>query len=105
METREERIRRVVQEDVDLAPYDPQWPVLFLEEKRHLMACLPRELIGRIEHFGSTAVPGLQAKPIVDMLVEVTSLEETKRRIVPILESPACGAAADSSPGREPGVT
>lgn len=87
METLEERIRRVVQEDIAIVPYDSNWPVLFLEEKDHLLACLPRELIGRIEHFGSTAVPGLAAKPIIDMLVEVTSLEETRRRIVPILES------------------
>ncbi|VVB63704.1 GrpB protein [uncultured archaeon] len=59
----------------------------FLEEKEHLLACLPRELIGRIEHFGSTAVPGLTAKPIIDMLVEVASLWEARHRIVPILES------------------
>jgi GrpB-like predicted nucleotidyltransferase (UPF0157 family) len=87
LETLEERIRRVVQEDIAIVPYDLKWPKLFLEEKDHLLACLPRELIGRIEHFGSTAVPGLAAKPIIDMLVEVTSLEETRRRIVPILES------------------
>ncbi len=68
-------------------PYDPNWPVLFLEEKEHLLACLPHELIGRIEHFGSTAIPGLAAKPIIDMLVEVTSLEEARHRIVPVLES------------------
>ena len=86
-ETLDERIHRVVQEDVAIVPYDPEWPRLFLKEKEHLLACLPRELIGRIEHFGSTAVPGLAAKPIVDMLVEVTSLEEARRRIVPILES------------------
>ena len=83
----DERIRRLVQEDVAIVPYDPQWPVLFKQEKDHLFACLPQELIGRIEHFGSTAVPGLAAKPIVDMLVEVTDLQKTKTRIVPILES------------------
>jgi GrpB-like predicted nucleotidyltransferase (UPF0157 family) len=83
----DERIRRLIQEDVAIVPYDPQWPVLFSQEKDHLLSCLPRELIGRIEHFGSTAVPGLAAKPIVDMLVEVTDLQETKKRIVPILES------------------
>lgn len=83
----EERIRKAVQEDVAIVPYDPKWPRLFCEEKEHLSACLPRELIGRIEHFGSTAVPGLAAKPIIDMLVEVTSLEEARCRIVPILES------------------
>lgn len=86
-ETLDERIHRVVQEDVAVVTYDPEWPRLFLEEKEHLLACLPHELIGRIEHFGSTAVPGLAAKPIIDILVEVTSLEEARLRIVPILES------------------
>lgn len=86
-ETLEEKIRRVVQEEVAVVPYDPRWPRRFEEEKEHLLACLPRELIKRIEHFGSTAVPGLAAKPIVDMLVEVTSLEETRERIAPILEA------------------
>ena len=87
METLQEKIQRVVQEDVDIVPYDPRWPELFEEEKNHLLSCLPSELIKRIEHFGSTAVPGLTAKPIADMLVEVTSLEETRERIVPLLEA------------------
>ena len=87
METLDERIRRVLQEDVSLVPYDPSWPRMFEEEKRHLMECLPHDLIRRIEHFGSTAIPGLRAKPIVDMLVEVSSLEETKARVAPLLEA------------------
>lgn len=85
MESLEERVRRAVQEDVAIVPYDPKWPRFFVEEKEHLLACLPQDIIGRIEHFGSTAVPGLAAKPIIDMLVEVRSLEETKQEIVPIL--------------------
>ena len=87
METLEEKIKRVLKDKVRLMPYDPNWPVLFEREKEHLLACLPGELINRIEHFGSTAVPGLAAKPIIDILVEVTSLEETRKRIAPILES------------------
>jgi GrpB-like predicted nucleotidyltransferase (UPF0157 family) len=83
----DDRIRRLVQEEVAIAPYDPAWPRLFLDEKAHLLACLPNELVRRIEHFGSTAVPGLAAKPVVDMLVEVSSLEATKERIVPVLEA------------------
>ncbi len=86
METLEERIRRVTQEDVALAPYDPRWPDSFRRERDHLRACLPPELLGRIEHFGSTAVPGLAAKPIIDMLVEVTDLAEARARIAPVLE-------------------
>ena len=87
METLEERIKRVLREEVSLAPYNAAWPEMFVDEKEHLLNCLPRELIKRIEHFGSTAIPGLSAKPIIDMLVEVTSLEETKRGIVPVLEA------------------
>lgn len=87
METLEDRIKRVLQDEVSLVPYDPAWLRLFEEEKRHLLECLPQDLIRRVEHFGSTAIPGLQSKPIVDMLVEVTSLEETKARIAPVLEA------------------
>lgn len=86
-ESLRERVQRAVREKVEILAYDPRWPEMFLREKSHLISCLPRELVGRIEHFGSTAVPGLTAKPIIDMLVEVTCLEETKRRIVPVLQS------------------
>jgi hypothetical protein len=51
METLEQRIRRVAQEDVAITPYDPRWPELFRQEKGHLLNCLPNELIRRIEHF------------------------------------------------------
>jgi GrpB-like predicted nucleotidyltransferase (UPF0157 family) len=86
METLEQRIQRVLQDEVAIVPYDAGWPELFRTEKEHLLSCLPNDLIRRIEHFGSTAVPGLSAKPVVDMLVEVTDLEATRARIAPILE-------------------
>jgi GrpB-like predicted nucleotidyltransferase (UPF0157 family) len=70
METLEEKIARVVKEDVAIVPYDLRWPEMFEQERLHLLSCLPDDLIKRIEHFGSTAVPGLSAKPIVDILVE-----------------------------------
>ena len=81
-----ERIERLGRETVAIAPYDSRWPQLFAEERSRLVTLFP-SLIRRTEHFGSTAVPGLSAKPIVDMLVEVTSLEETRDRIVPVLEA------------------
>jgi putative NADPH-quinone reductase/GrpB-like predicted nucleotidyltransferase (UPF0157 family) len=87
METLEEKIARVIGEEVAIAAYDSSWPEMYEKERIHLLSCLPRDLVRRIEHFGSTAVPGLAAKPIVDMLVEVTSLDETRQRIVPILEA------------------
>jgi hypothetical protein len=48
MESFEQRIARVVQEDVASVPYDPRWPEMFRLEKEHLLACLPGELIRRI---------------------------------------------------------
>lgn len=87
METLEEKIARVLKEEVAVVEYDPHWPQLFAQERHHLLSCLPADLLMRIEHFGSTSVPGLPAKPIIDMLVEVTNLTETRRRIVPILEA------------------
>jgi GrpB-like predicted nucleotidyltransferase (UPF0157 family) len=80
-------IARLIREHVEIVPYDSRWPQLFALEKAHLLGVLPGDVIRRIEHFGSTAVPGLVAKPVVDMLVEVNDLEAVKARVVPILES------------------
>ena len=55
---------------IDLADYDPDWASLFdLEAARIRRALGPRCLL--IEHVGSTSVPGLSAKPIIDMVLEV----------------------------------
>lgn len=87
MNTLAERVRSAAHEDVAIVPYDLRWRELFREEAAHLLACIPPGLIRRIEHFGSTAIPGLAAKPIVDMLVEVSSLRVARTRIAPILQS------------------
>lgn len=57
-----------------LADYDPKWPSLFEEERDRLQSVLlgiPRG----IEHYGSTAVPGLRAKPIIDILIGILPLD------------------------------
>lgn len=86
METLQEKIARVVAEHVEVVSYDSRWPDMFRQEREHLVECLPAGLVGRIEHFGSTAVPGLAAKPVVDMLVEVASLDEARKVVPPIFE-------------------
>ena len=85
MNAKPRHVERALQERVEIVPYDPAWPARVEEEAARLRALLPAELIGRIEHFGSTAVPGLAAKPIIDMLVEVRSMEDVAQRIAPIL--------------------
>lgn len=83
----EQRIEEAIREEISIIPYNPEWPLLFEKESEFLRHKLPASLIARIEHFGSTAIPGLAAKPIIDMLVEVNSLEEAQKQIVPLLES------------------
>lgn len=80
------RIKKALSEKIELVPYDLVWLELYQQEARLLKDKFP-EIIKRIEHFGSTAVAGMAAKPIIDMLVEVSSLKETKRTIVPDLKS------------------
>jgi len=82
-----ERVQRAVHEDVAIEPYDVCWLELFRREAAHLRSCIPARLLRRIEHFGSTAVPGLASKPIVDMLVQVTSLRAARTEIAPLLEA------------------
>ena len=53
------------------APYDPEWPRLFERERELLERVFPTA--SAIEHIGSTSVPGLIAKPIIDILVVVDS--------------------------------
>jgi GrpB-like predicted nucleotidyltransferase (UPF0157 family) len=57
-----------------LADYDPDWPAEFERERQRLAAALAG-IAQSIEHYGSTAVPAMRAKPILDMLVGVTPLE------------------------------
>lgn len=58
---------------VELRDHDPSWKVLFQRERESLAQALGRSAIS-IEHVGSTAVPGLRAKPVIDILVAVESL-------------------------------
>jgi GrpB-like predicted nucleotidyltransferase (UPF0157 family) len=69
-----------------IADYNPLWRSQFEEESIRIYGILDKRLITRIEHFGSTAVPGLAAKPIIDMLVGVHSLDHAKQEAIEPLE-------------------
>ena len=64
---------------VEIVDYNPGWPALALVESARLANAIGADLI-RIEHLGSTSVPGLAAKPVVDLFPVVTSLKALDRR-------------------------
>jgi GrpB-like predicted nucleotidyltransferase (UPF0157 family) len=64
--------------------YDPSWPKLFEEHRARIATALGSAAL-RIEHVGSTAVPGLAAKPIVDIQLSVADVE-AENAYVPALE-------------------
>jgi GrpB-like predicted nucleotidyltransferase (UPF0157 family) len=71
---------------VVVVPYDPAWPDVFAAERALLEQALRPWLEGRIHHIGSTAVPGLAAKPIIDMLAGVRDLEAARRAFGPLAQ-------------------
>lgn len=70
---------------IEVVPYDPGWPAAFEKERSRLLSVLG-PLALAIEHHGSTAVPGLAAKPIVDIQVSVRTLDPLKP-FIPALAS------------------
>jgi len=60
-------------EALEIAPYDPAWPAVFSTERERLAAVMG-DLAIRIDHHGSTAVPGLAAKPVIDIQISVADL-------------------------------
>jgi GrpB-like predicted nucleotidyltransferase (UPF0157 family) len=60
---------------VEVVAYNPEWPTMFEKEAAILRGVLGKELV-RIHHIGSTSVPGLSAKAIIDLLAEVRNIEK-----------------------------
>ncbi|GGG67109.1 GrpB family protein [Edaphobacter dinghuensis] len=60
---------------VSIAPPDPCWPIYFSQE-RDLLRPLLGSIADELQHYGSTAVAGLSAKPIIDMMAPVASLTQ-----------------------------
>jgi GrpB-like predicted nucleotidyltransferase (UPF0157 family) len=70
---------------ITLADYDPGWPALFAREAARIRAALGGRAV-QVEHVGSTSVPGLAAKPIVDILLAVPDSSD-EQAYVPALEA------------------
>lgn len=79
-----------------VVPYNPEWPARFAEEAALLERELSPWLATGVQHIGSTSIPGLAAKPILDMMVGVASLDAAAGAI-PVL----AGLGYTHAPHRE----
>jgi len=72
-------------EEIHLVPYDPGWPEKYAVERDVVVSCLIRPPL-LIEHMGSTSVPGIVAKPVIDIIVLLADLADG-HAAVPALEA------------------
>jgi GrpB-like predicted nucleotidyltransferase (UPF0157 family) len=77
---------------VEIVSYDPSWPSQFAEESALLHAALAAWLAGTIEHIGSTAIPGLAGKPVIDIMAGVRGLDESRPAIAVVSQLGYCYA-------------
>jgi GrpB-like predicted nucleotidyltransferase (UPF0157 family) len=68
-----------------IQPYDPNWIISFQKEAARIHTVIA-PFVSSIEHIGSTAVPGLAAKPIIDILIGINSLSDSGSFIPPLLD-------------------
>ena len=81
-----EEISQFLNEPVHLKPYNAAWPKKFAIEKKLIEKTISAWVDGGIHHVGSTAIPDLSAKPIIDIMVGVKNLEKAKE-CIPLLEA------------------
>ncbi|MCL2665676.1 MAG: GrpB family protein [Defluviitaleaceae bacterium] len=76
-ETDEEKRKRIY--PIILCEYNPEWPFWYEDEKTNIVNLIGTKNIFRISHIGSTAIPGMTAKPTVDILLEINKTTDTGR--------------------------
>jgi putative glutamine amidotransferase len=72
---------------VEIVEPDPDWPARFDQEAARLRAIVPPDLIARIDHVGSTSVPGLAAKPVIDIQVSVHAISPVAAYAGPLIDA------------------
>ena len=70
--------RRPAGQALSIEPYRPGWPVAFEAERRLLVPVIGEYVVGGIHHVGSTAVPNLPAKPVIDILAGIRDLDSAR---------------------------
>jgi GrpB-like predicted nucleotidyltransferase (UPF0157 family) len=76
---------QVLNSAIRLSPYDPRWPEVFEHLKARISGALGTKNL-RLEHVGSTSVPGLSAKPVIDMILVVADSSDESAYVRPLEE-------------------
>jgi len=85
--------------EMNVVPYDPNWPALYRQEKALLEGVLGN-LILDIQHFGSTAIPGMSAKPTIDVMVQVQDIEAVDAYTDAMIQTGYFAKGENGIPGR-----
>ncbi|XQU09420.1 GrpB family protein [Halomonas sp. LY9] len=83
---KEESLNRAINEPVAIYPYDDAWPLLFEQERARLLRLFPGDFLA-IEHIGSTAVLGLSAKPVIDIMAGVEAMPRADALMEPLCQA------------------
>ncbi|BBN81487.1 hypothetical protein PA25_14720 [Pseudoalteromonas sp. A25] len=75
---------------IELADYNVAWPSMFEKEQALLKSAIGDYVVGSIEHIGSTSILGMPAKPIIDIMVGVKSLQHSAAAIPSLINCSYC---------------
>lgn len=78
--------RHPLNDTIYLAIYDPEWPLLYSRLEQQIHAALGDAIL-LLEHVGSTSVPGLSAKPVIDMVLAVADSSDESSYVQPLEEA------------------
>ncbi|MGB6295332.1 MAG: GrpB family protein [Rivularia sp. (in: cyanobacteria)] len=71
-------------DEIEIVEHNPNWANMFVQEAESICQALEKNLIVEIQHIGSTAVPGLAAKPVIDIMLGLRDLSDGKNIIKPL---------------------
>lgn len=71
-------------DEIEIVEYNPNWANMFEKEAESIRKALRKDLIVEIQHIGSTAIPGLAAKPVIDIMLGLRNLSDGKNIIKPL---------------------
>lgn len=71
-------------DEIEIVEYNPDWVNMFAAEAESICSALGKYLTVEIEHIGSTAVPGLAAKPVIDIMLGVACISDAESTVQPL---------------------